>query len=1219
MSQSQEPGNPVCTGNDEVPPEPYTEKNYNCLRSSFSYINNWGNLNFSYYEPDINQSLKTIRINFVVIQDDYGQNNYPNNQTTIDFFNTTVSDLNGVYRVVDTLEANPIHPDYEPPYISDTRIRFELDTVLFLKNSQLNTGTYTFGTVFMSYLESLDIEGWDESINVFFTEGHYPGYTAEGFANLPSDNWDSNQYVVTFQKYSRNKPFHVLSRHLAHELGHNLGLRHPYDSETFNASHPEYLSDLLNDSINYGISCIPSSNCDVCFQEGGWECSPLDPFTTCTNNLMGGTNQLKYHTTPKQMGRMHRTLSIKNTNKYIKDDSYTPMNWQIEGDEDWDFRMRFYNNLMVSNQSNLTISCYTEMIPNADIIIESGSTLTVDGELFLKADNQLIIEPGAELIVLGTIDMGSNGLIITKPEGKITINGGVITNSCGNYWQGIYVEGDRFLPQTFENQGALILQNGAIIENAKDAVMLKGVDDDWAYNGGIIQATDATFRNNWRNVEFMSYQNTNTQGQPIDNISYFTNCTFTTDDETLHDTHTANVTMWNVTGVRFTNCTFTDERDNIDYYGYRTSRDGIYTKEATFRVWESGFNHMKFGIHSIATIPDRYFSVYLSDFSSFKGIYFNAKDNVTIMDNTFSVAPGYTYPGSKCGDTYGIYINNSSNFTIENNQFFSTSNGATMCGSLGIIARNTGSYPNKIYRNDLEGFTVGIEAIGENKGSNKEEGLELQCNRNLENAFDFFVTSDDLYRWSGIRELQGYSDNPDTKTLAGNLFGNNSSILVANFINTEANISYFHHDPASEPRVVPAIYSDPPKINLYPTTYEYTEASCPKQPVPKTLEQLQDERNESLTLYTETEILLQSHIDDGNTDLMTQQVEMAGDGDAYTTYQYLMQTSPYVSEDVLTTLGAKEDGFNKAMIRDVLVENPQSAKSEDVNLALDSRMDPLPAYMRWQINNGLYHFSEMEVMRHFMAYQKTRHDRALNQILGGIIRNEEGFENAPSVEEILTGVDDIRYQYMLAEWHFGKGNFTQGMQLLGQIEQNYDLSDEALWNAHEDKLGFYNWLSQWDQEEHPGYTGLPEVALQELENYLDATPRIAGKALSLLLLNEAIEYEEPILYPDVVLKSEPAHQQTMPLIPEMDEEFTFRLYPNPSREYITLDWCFDSPQMKGVIEIRNAAGVLLDAVQAGNQCDQQIYPLTQLRSGTYTATLISGNHIRKSLSFVVIK
>gem|GEM_PF-786326 len=861
-----------------------------------------------------------------------------------------------------------------------------------------------------------------------------------------------------------------------------------------------------------------------------------------------------------------------------------------------------------------------EAINCIPVTIESNEIWESEYDIFCG----ILVKQDAVLDIRSDVKLSKNSRILIEKGGKLIINGGKLTNLDNHPWQGIYVEGDRFLPQTFENQGALILQNGAIIENAKDAVMLKGVDDKWAYTGGIIQATDATFRNNWRNVEFMSYQNTNTQGQPIDNISYFTNCTFITDDETLHDTHTANVTMWNVTGVRFTNCTFTDERENIDYYGYRTSRDGIYTKEATFRVWGSEFNHMKFGIHSIATIPNRYFSVYLSDFSSFKGIYFNAKDNVTIMDNTFHVAPGYTYTGGSCGDTYGIYINNSANFKIENNQLFSTSNGATMCGSLGIIARNTGALANEIYRNDLEGFTVGIEAIGQNKGGGFMEGLELKCTRNLENAVDFFVTMDHPYPRPGIRLAQGYSPSPTTETLAGNLFSNNSSILISNFINFVDDIYYFHHNPASESRVVPAIYSDPPKINLYATDlpYFYNE-SCPKtplrNPIIKPFVQLQEERTESMALYSETEIILQSHIDDGSTDLMTRQVEMTGDGDAFSTYQYLMQTSPYVSEEVLTTLGAKEEGFNKAMIRDVLVENPQSAKSEDVNLALDNRQDPLPAYMRWQINNGLYHFSEMEVMRHFMAYQKTRHDRALNRILGGIIRNEEGFENAPPVEEILAGVDDIRYQYMLAEWHFGRRDFSQGMKLLGQIEQDYDLSDEALWNAHVDKLGFYNWLSLWDPEEHPGYTGLPEEALQELENYLDATPRIAGKALSLLVLNEAIEYEEPILYPDDVLKSEPAHQQTMPLIPEMDEEFTFRLYPNPSREYITLDWCFDSPQMKGVIEIRNTAGVLLDAVQAGNQCDQQIYPLTQLRSGTYTATLVSGNHIRKSLSFVVIK
>jgi hypothetical protein len=814
--------------------------------------------------------------------------------------------------------------------------------------------------------------------------------------------------------------------------------------------------------------------------------------------------------------------------------------------------------------------------------------------------------------------MGETANITINPGGKMIVNSGTLT-SDQNTWQGIYVEGDRKLSQTFENQGALILENGAIIENATTAVRLRGVDCNFHPNGGIIQATDATFLNNWRNVAFYSYQDTLDSGQPVDNISFFTNCEFITDNNTPHNNHTNNVSMWKVSGVRFTNCIFKDDRDDISY-GSKPSRNGIYSINSTFRIWGCEFKNMEYGIYAYATEADKYFSVLLSDFSSYRGIYFNAKDNVTIMNNTFSVTPGYDYPGSNCGDTYGIYINNSASFAIENNLFESDSDGSTHCGSLGIIARNTGALTNEIYRNDLDGFTVGIEAIGKNRGLQPDEGLALQCNRNWENAFDFFVTSDGFLRPQGIRAYQGMPNATSTSMLAGNIFGNNSSILESNFVNTEANISYYHHDTISEPMVAPLFYSDPPKINLVQVNFNYSyDLSCPEQPVPKFYFELQEERNAAMALYSETEILYESYVDDGNTELMTQQVEMTGDGDAYTSYLYLMQTSPYLSEEVLSSLGAKEEGFNKAMIRDVLVENPQSAKSEEVNLALDTRQDPLPAYMRWQINNGLYQFSEMEVMRHFMAYQKIRHDRALNNIIRGIIGNKEGFENAPSVEDILTDVDDIRYQYMLAEWHFGKGNFAQGMQLLSQIEQDFDLSDEALWYAHEDNLSFYNWLAQWDQEEYPGYLGLPEDALQELETYLDVTPRVAGKALSLLVLNEAIEYEEPILYPIMHLNSEPVHHETMPIISEMDEEFSFRLFPNPSKEYITLDWCFDSPQMTGIIEIRNSKGVLMDVVKTEIHCNQRIYPLSQLKSGSYTATLISGSYIRKTLSFIVIK
>src|SRR5690606_4756266 len=121
----------------------------------------------------------------------------------------------------------------------------------------------------------------------------------------------------------------------------------------------------------------------------------------------------------------------------------------------------------------------------------------------------------------------------------LIVNGGTLTNSCHSLWRGIEVEGNSSLAQNTTNQGRVTVTNGAVIENAFNAIRLIGHkpnnDLDYTTTGGIVEAQNSTFRNNWRAIEFMAYHNMNGSNE-LDNISYITNCVFETTGELVDGT-----------------------------------------------------------------------------------------------------------------------------------------------------------------------------------------------------------------------------------------------------------------------------------------------------------------------------------------------------------------------------------------------------------------------------------------------------------------------------------------------------------------------------------------------------------------------------------------------------------------------------------------------------------------------------------------------------------
>lgn len=448
-------------------------------------------LNVSFYDSLYNYSfiptpetpIKHVKVNLQIIQDEYGLNNFDeNNPDHIDYLNSIFSEtwsgsVNGIFASL----ASPVYEGEEGDYyIEDSRIRFSVEGIYFHQDDGgLNQINGTSNIQFANYFETNFGINTDSEINIYFSPtGFAPtlGYTSIAGYGPPGNPHTEPTYIGKVVMYNIFYDYIETSggRHwivnplIGHELGHVFWLRHPFSED-----YPHVPCNLSEYNRFFPQLFCPETD--------SW-CSPNSDIH-CSNNMMGSSSTKKW-LAPLQVGHIHRILASNPVRtRYLKFCNYDDAQDIII--DEW------------TNWNSATVV-------GGNIIIESGNTLELSCLLSMPKGGKIIIKPGAKLIV----------------------DGGIITNSCGYYWQGIYVEGDPELSQTFENQGALILENGAIIENARHAVLLRGVDHNWDYNGGIIQATDATFRNNFRNVGFGGYLDTLDTGELLDNVSFFTNCEF---------------------------------------------------------------------------------------------------------------------------------------------------------------------------------------------------------------------------------------------------------------------------------------------------------------------------------------------------------------------------------------------------------------------------------------------------------------------------------------------------------------------------------------------------------------------------------------------------------------------------------------------------------------------------------------------------------------------
>ncbi len=310
----------------------------------------------------------------------------------------------------------------------------------------------------------------------------------------------------------------------------------------------------------------------------------------------------------------------------------------------------------------------------------------------------------------------------------------------------------------------------------------------------------------------------------------------------------------------------------------------------------------------------------------------------------------------------------------------------------------------------------------------------------------------------------------------------------------------------------------------------------------------------------------------------------------------------------------KEDVLPNAMVRDVLVANPQSAKSAVVLQQLDERDEPMPGYMMDQIMQGQNIYGAKELLEQNLAAHKTKKCRALTKLMHHYLADTTDRAAATdSIISLLVNDNELSTRCQLVMKYFGLKDSTNTFSTFYNIPVEFDLNtgQEIEYNLYEDFLDL-KWQMITD-------TTLPDSttieALFDIEEYYNTAPGVLARNI-LIGLGE-LNYEEPVFVPDFN-KSATAGLPSWPENNEKQDKL-MKLFPNPAGAYFTVEYDLDGYRGKCTLEVFNINGVAMKSIELQHKQNQVVIVTGNYSPGIYVVQIVVNGEIIEAQKLVLIK
>ncbi len=329
----------------------------------------------------------------------------------------------------------------------------------------------------------------------------------------------------------------------------------------------------------------------------------------------------------------------------------------------------------------------------------------------------------------------------------------------------------------------------------------------------------------------------------------------------------------------------------------------------------------------------------------------------------------------------------------------------------------------------------------------------------------------------------------------------------------------------------------------------------------------------------------------------------------------LLNASPYLSDTVMVNAAEKEAVLPNSIVTEILAENPQSAKAENVLNKLNERTTPPNENEMAQIHANDTVLGHKESLESKVAFYRSEKVRNTSDLVRLYQKDTTVTNKLDSIESALANVNTPGSYYLQAFCRYGKHDSSGIITILNNVTSDFNLTSSEQ-NLHTYFNTYFDILLDL-QSQNKSFAEIDTTQRTALNNMAaNANGYVQTLARNLLLYNKTTVYHEPYILPDTTQTKSASVKSGNSNFNLWQSNNYFTLYPNPANQYITLEYTVDYNISKPVIEIVTLSGTRINSFRLTKHNGVKIIDLRDYRSGIYLVRLSNNGRTLQTERFV---